>query len=265
MRMLSDRLAVGAPAVADGWQSLTECRVLIFVGLTGVGKTTTQNELSALGLAFTLLPNRRTLTDDLLIAELQLADGEPVATVQDRAQRFAYTRRYRERYAGGMAYALTQLAVKQVGGAPDPLYFFDGLRGVNEVSHAAKRMPHARFIVLMASDFVRVQRLIKRNDQFDQIGSSAQSRDPLEQNVLGDAAALFTESEQDQLYRLVDSGEVAREELQAKLKIIAAERRNYDPDASCEALQTLAPDRTLLVDTNLFAPPEVARQIADFV
>ena len=81
-------------------------KLLILVGLTGTGKTTAVNALRGQGCRFLLLPNRRDLTDRLIIAHLQQRDGVPVAPVPDRTQRFAYTRRYRELYPGGMAYAV---------------------------------------------------------------------------------------------------------------------------------------------------------------
>lgn len=262
MRNLSEWLAVGS-ATADAWVSLADLNLLIFVGLTGVGKTTTLTELSAL-VDYTLLPNRRTLTDELQIAELQIADGDPVATVQDRAARFAYTRRYREQYKGGMAHALMQLMVKRDDLLPE-LLLFDGLRGANEVLHAVNHLPHAQFVVLMASDFVRVQRLLSRNDQFDQIGTMVGYTERSGEDILGDAASIFVESERRKLVGLVESGAVEAEALQAKLKIVMAERQNYDQDTSCAVLEEFAPERTLVVNTNLHAPSEVARQIAAFV
>ena len=62
---------------------------------------------------------------------MQVADGVAVAPVSDHGQRFAYTRRYRELYEGGMAHALTQLWVGD--GAPN-LLVFDGLRGQMRLS-----------------------------------------------------------------------------------------------------------------------------------
>ena len=80
--------------------------LLILVGLTGTGKTTTVNALRGVGLNFSLLPNRREITDEFIIGYLQKLDGEPVAPVTDRTERFVYTRRFREMFAGGMAEAL---------------------------------------------------------------------------------------------------------------------------------------------------------------
>lgn len=278
MRLLSDTLAVLSDSadlfesdlssevpteLSTKWQSLAEVDLTIFVGLTGVGKTTTLDAVSALGHTFTLLPNRRTLTDELLIAALQLADGDPVVTVRDREIRFGYTRRYRERYAGGMAHALAQLSIKADSIQDGSPYLFDGLRGVNEVTHAARLLPRARFIVLTAPDFVRVQRLMNRNDQFDQIAASnthVQSAD-----LLGEAASLFTVSEQEQLYKLVQNSYVDIAELQSKLKIVRTERQNYDSVASVNALLAIAAERTLVVDTATHSPQQVAEQIVAFL
>ena len=287
MRLLSDTLAV-LPSTANSpfnaslpidplpnslhnWQPLADVDLTIFVGLTGVGKTTTLEAVADLGFTLTLLPNRRTLTDDLLIAELQLADGDPVSTVRDRAQRFAYTRRYREQYAGGMAHALAQLLLKRnvpttnvsTIDTVDVRYLFDGLRGVNEVTHAARLLPRARFVVLTASDFVRVQRLLGRNDQFDQVAVSDKQIEAVD--LLGEAASLFSAKEEEQLYALVQTGQVDPAELQAKLKIVQTERQNYDSDASIDALLSVAPQRTLVVDTAIYSPQQVAEQIVTFL
>ena len=98
--------------MADHASPIThQARLLILVGLTGTGKTTTVNALHDQGGRFQLLPNRRELTDQLIIAHVQQQDGEALVPVTDRAQRFAYTRRYREMHPGGMAYALGQYSV----------------------------------------------------------------------------------------------------------------------------------------------------------
>ena len=52
--------------------------------------------LSHAGLVYHPLPDRRALTDRIIIPEMQEAAGEPVEPVSDRARRFAYTRDYRD-------------------------------------------------------------------------------------------------------------------------------------------------------------------------
>ncbi|MEM7030827.1 MAG: AAA family ATPase, partial [Chloroflexota bacterium] len=167
---LSPWLGVGAPC-PPMWQSITEHEVMILVGLTGVGKTTTVEALTATGLTFANLPNRRIITDHLIIGWLQAQDGQPIETVRDRTERFDYTRRYRQIFAGGMAHALSQLWVNPQE-LPTPHLLFDGLRGENEVKYAAELLPNAFFIVLDAPNDVRIQRLLGRDDSFDQVETS---------------------------------------------------------------------------------------------
>ncbi len=103
-------VGVGSP-VPHGWHSLVDAPLLIIVGVTGVGKSTTLAHLAQSGFTSTLLPNRRDLTDRLIISTMQTLDGEPNQLVADRKTRFDYTRRYRVRFPGGMSHALTQLWV----------------------------------------------------------------------------------------------------------------------------------------------------------
>ncbi len=264
------------PHPPTGWQPLQGQPLLCFVGLTGVGKTTTLDLLAGLleaaGLAFTRLPDRRHLTDQLIIAHLQRRDGEPVRPVTDRAERFRYTRRYRQAFPGGMAHALSQLWVDP---AQHPgLLLFDGLRGEQEVSVAARRFPRARFVLLHAPDGVRVQRLLGRQDAFDRIAAGVQVAAAPERGASvrdlaalagEEAATLFRPAEAQALLALLQDGRVGAEELAAKVRIVLAERANYDPDAARHALERLAPERTLLVDTVQLDPREAAQRIAEFV
>ncbi len=218
---------IGAGAPPAGWRPLAERPLLVLVGLTGVGKSTVLRLLCAQAAERSappaLLPDRRTLTDRLLIAAVQAAEGLPVEPVHDRALRFEYTRRFRQRFAGGMAHALALLCTHP---AQTPgLLLFDGLRGENEVTHAASALPLARFALLDAPDAVRVARLLGRSDPFDRIGAA-------------------TDAEQ------------------AALRIVDEERQNYDPAATRRALQEHAPGRTLLLDTTQHAPAALATQIA---
>ena len=246
--------------VEHGFRPISTTSLIILVGVTGVGKTTTVNAMRDAGISFDLLPNRRTLTDDLIIAHLQQMDGTPVERVTDRMARFAFTRRYRELYTGGMAHALAQLWVQN-----DQPLLFDGLRGVNEIEHAVAALPNANFLVLDAPHFVRLRRLLGRGDAFDAVGASSQtvSGNITQLSELGVAGvdALFSAEQAAQLVQLVNSGQLAPDELTSKLKIVSAERANYDPAATIKTLQQLAPDRTWLFDTNKLSPEEIAQQV----
>ena len=87
------RFGVG---LRTGWRPLADWPVLIVVGLAGTGKSTALAALAHTGLPITMLPNRRTLTDRLIIAPLQTADGTPVQRL-GRMERYPYVRRYLER------------------------------------------------------------------------------------------------------------------------------------------------------------------------
>ena len=60
---------------------------------------------------------------------------------------------------------------------------------------------------------------------------------------------------------LVSRGEVDGAELAAKIAIVVAERRNYDPNAAAEILQRQAPDRAVVIDTTAHSPAAVAALI----
>jgi hypothetical protein len=254
-------LAVGAQETA-GWRLISALPLVILVGVTGVGKSTLLNELAAHGATYLLLPDRRDLTDQLIISAMQAADGVPVAAVSDRGQRFAYTRRYRELYAGGMAHALTQLWIST--DSPATLLLFDGLRGANEVTYAAAALPQARFVMLDAPDIVRLQRLLGRGDAFDRIQVAAgASVDATSFATLGlpEAGAIFSPAEEATILGWLQQGIVTRDELRAKLQIVIEERRSYDPVATYEALVAHAPQITLSIDTVTNPPAAVAGQV----
>ena len=257
----------------NGWQSIQARPLLILVGVTGVGKSTTLEGLQASDLRFSLLPDRRELTDRLLIGYLQTLDGLPVQPVTDRRERFAYTRRYHQLFPGGMSHALSQLLVDNTINADWLL--FDGLRGEAEVAHAAGTLPAARFVVLHAPDLVRVQRLLGRSDAFDRIATvSPTHRDPTTGETLAaigvaDGDALFAPMEVHTLLQLVappvGSGTVPLEEARAKLQIVVEERRNYDPQAAITHLRQHAAARTLVIDTTVASPAVAVQQIMEWL
>lgn len=260
---LTADVGYGTPPLSS-WQPVAERPLLVLVGVTGVGKSTTLQALRHAGLLYHLLPDRRTLTDRIIIPQMQEAAGDAVEPVGDRARRFAYTREYRARHPGGMGEALASLFVDTE--ATPGLLLFDGLRGANEVSFAAMALPHAHFVVLEASDVVRVIRLMNRGDPFDVIVARTASQSVLQSGRFADlatpdAAALFSAQEQHALLELVDAGEVTQADLLAALAIVVEERRNYDPGATRRTLEACAAARTLVVDTVADAPRDVALRI----
>lgn len=234
---------------------ITEYPLLILVGVTGVGKSTTVAALEAAGLTFALLPNRRTLTDELIISFLQAQNGETITPIRDRAARFDFTRRYRRQYPGGMAHVLSRLHIEPAAHAGN-LLLFDGLRGENEVTHAATLLPKAQFLVLTASDFTRIQRLLGRNDAFDQLSTAKSAGATLQLDPT--IQAILSTEQQQTITNWIMTGTVSTDDVNAKCQIVAKERNNYDPDAALTALQTTAPARTIHADTETLRPAEIA-------
>lgn len=252
---------VVAGAAPAGWLPLTQTNLLILVGVTGVGKSTTLARMDEQETCPHPLPERRALTDRLIIPAVQNAIGEAISPVFDRSARFGYTRRFRDFFSGGMAQALTLISV-----APDlvdrPL-LFDGLRGEQEVAYALRMLPRACFVMLDAPDLVRVLRLLGRNDAFDRIlppagGAPAVTLGDLLQDEVG---ALFSEEEVAQLRALVADGSLSADEVLAKVRIVSEERRNYDPAAARRLLASVTGDRALIIDTTAHDSTAVAATI----
>ena len=262
---LDPAMGIGWPA-PQGWQPIAAQPLLILVGLLGVGKTTAVATLAQAGLVFRALPERRTLAR-MVITQMQVADGEPVRPV-DRIERLNYTRRYRERFPGGIAHLLAQAHV-----APAPaeqLLLFDGLRGEEEVRYAVEALPRAQFVALDAPDVLRLARMLTRNDPFDWVKRAAtdgqasvapETLDSFAALGVAEASGLFSHTEEHALLALVHSGAVAAADLRDKLTIVVEERRNYDPAKAIAALTTLAPERTFVIETSSYTPLQIARAI----
>jgi len=254
-REIAPGCAIGGPLPA-GWQPLPDLDLLVLCGLTGVGKTTTIALLRPLLDRVVDLPERRLLVDQV-VADLYRADP---ATL-DRIERFALTARFRADHPGGVAEILSQLAVPQdLAAAP---LMFDGLRGADEIRHAATALPHARFVALLATDFMRLNRLLRRAEAFDRVVASAEggTRCPLPPGL----DAQFTPPEIEEMEGRVASGTLNEAELAAKLAIVREERLNYDPDRMMAVLAEIDPARWMAIDTVRHAPPAVAALIADFL
>ena len=139
----------GGTPVPAGWQPISTLPLLILVGAMGAGKSTTVEALIDTGCQFRLLPNRRILTNLLIVAPLQREDKVPVQTL-DRNGRLPYIRRFKKRHPAGLAYAISDLTIKP---AEDDqpcgrFLLFDGLRGDKEIEHIVDSLPLAQFAIL---------------------------------------------------------------------------------------------------------------------
>lgn len=268
MKFLSHTIAFtfNSDSIPANFQPLIELPLVIMVGLTGVGKSTTMALLPENGLTFTLLPNRREITDELIIATLQNEAGQPLQPVTDRLERFEYTARYRAKFPGGMAHALSRLIINPA--QLDLPLIFDGLRGLDEVQHAVTYFPQARFVVLDAPDLIRLSRLFKRADAFDSAAApplpAAQAQDAVAVLLaVPDIETVFNEEQLYQIAQTTGLDQISVDEVVQKISIIVKERRNYDSSAARAYLsRTLSPEQMLVIDTAAFSPPAVAAQIA---
>jgi hypothetical protein len=214
-----------------------------------------------------LLPDRRKITDEIIIMSLQQEDGYAQTPVTDRVKRFEYTARYRDKYPGGMAHALSRLAVEPA--RLDSLLLFDGLRGLNEVQHAATYFPQARFVVLDAPDTVRLARLLKRGDSFDTtyLPTSTEGQTMLAALVsIPDIAVVFTAEQLRQISQVAHAAALPVDEVVRKASIIVEERRNYDSSTARVYLSSSLPRKQVLVMDTATQPPEaVAKQVLEWL
>ncbi len=163
---LADSPHVSLISVA-GYVPLAQCNVVMLVGLTGTGKSTTLQAMRDSGrLAFQEgIPSRRQLADFILIPMAQHWRGEPIVPVKDRIARFGYTRDFREQIApGGTAEAYTWFDCN----LPDALVLSEGVRGANEIKYA---LAHTRWriIELWVDPVTRLKRLSSRQEAFDAV------------------------------------------------------------------------------------------------
>lgn len=236
---------------------------LFLVGLTGVGKSAAVGALQRSGVPLTLLPNRRTLADTLMIPDVQRAAGEPVQAVTDRVERFALTRRYRERYPGGVVHALG----RYLQTTPPPAaegWVFDNLRGLEEVTAAAETFPDARFIVLCAPPLERLLRLVGRHDRFDRVAATRLENSSFAEQLMGlrELEAVFDPYE---LARLEARG-VPEADILNAVRIITSEAENYDMSAATSYLRGEKDAAGLLhLDTADLSIDEVQARIRNWV
>lgn len=236
---------------------MSELPILFFVGLTGVGKSTT---LEALDVPLTLLPNRRELADTIIIPTVQREIEQDLAPVTDRLERFTLTARYREQHPGGVVHALAQYLGNCEPTDSDVTYLFDNIRGLDECRAAVETFPNSSYLFLDAAPLVRLQRLAGRGDDFDKVAATRLENTNLVEQLLAidGLDSLFDAYE---LARLEARG-IPEDELLNAVHIIVAEHKNYDAEKAAAYLKTeLDDERLLYLDTGDLSISEVTAKI----
>jgi hypothetical protein len=276
--------------------------ILFLVGLTGVGKSTLLPAL--LGGGRSKLPDRRELTDKVILPAALRLIGEQARPVTDRIERFRMTARYRETHPEGIVHALVEYLSGHLPAGEPASALFDGLRGAEEVQAALRRFPDARFLLLDASLETRVERLLARSDEFDRQAAQAGARlgnskaganvgtsasptgvaaasaeiEPPAQHLTppGPDAAGLT----DRLRRIHGaSGALDLEALALRwqdrpalhddvvraIRIVVEEQRHYDQRAARSLLETLPSERRLIIGTDAVDAAAVRRLVEEWL
>lgn len=245
-----------------GGVALLDQPLLVLVGVTGVGKSTTLARLAE-KVPLRVLPDRRELADRVVLPAAQEDLGEPVEPVRDRVERFRLTAHYRASHPGGLAQALASLVLRSAPG-PDEILIFDGIRGVDECSWAAVHLARARFVALVAPPAVRLGRLLARSSPFDRTAAVGGTGEI--ETLYDELPELREQVPPETLAGLAGEARargLSRREIAARAAVLVEERRNYDPDAAVAALrERLGPERLLVLDTAALDPASVAEAIA---
>jgi hypothetical protein len=78
-----------------------------------------------------------------------------------------------------------------------------------------------------------------------------------------DASLIFAPDQEQEIFQLLQTGQIEVNQLHDKLKIIIAERQNYDPQAARDQLMAIAPERSLFIDTST-TPPRIAHLVSNY-
>ena len=234
-----------------GFTPLADVPVLMVVGLTGTGKSTTLAQVAQMRSAGRLnycddIPDRRELADLIIIPTAQAIVSEQVRPIKDREQRFELTRRFAQQFdAGGSAAVYGWLHYQWDTHTP---LLSDGLRGPGEIAYALKHYPRWQVCELWVDAVTRLRRLSNREDRFDFLANSSAVED----------LSFLPEGRRLEVLHLLESGEVT-----PKAVITArAEAQNYggaafDPD------NRTARYRCLQIDD--MTPEAVAQAVAEFM
>jgi hypothetical protein len=241
--------------------------ILFLVGLTGVGKSTLLPAL--LGGGRGELPDRRELTDEVILPAALRFTGEQARPVTDRIERFRLTARYRATHPEGIVHALVEYLSGQLPAGEPGSALFDGLRGAEEVQAALRRFPDARFLLLDARPETRVGRLLARADEFDRPAGHLQPSGPDETGLLerlsridGASGALDLEA---LALRWQGRPAALHDDVVRAVRIVVEEQRHYDQRAARRLLETLPSERRLIVDTDAVDAAAVRRLVEEWL
>ncbi len=233
---------------------LSQIPLLVLVGLTGSGKTTVSNLLAQRD-TFMCLSDRRSLTDSIIIPYMQKDEGQ-LSPVDDRLERFKLTSRFREQFPGGIAYILGNSSIESYH--KGTILLFDGMRGLDEIRYAVKNLPQALFLVLLASDKIRLLRLVSRRDPFDKVETD------INKENLNPLKKIFNPQDFDYFVEEVKKGNLSQSELLQKAEIILTEQNLYQQDPVVHYLKENAVGRTLIFDTEIKSANEIANETVLF-
>ncbi|MGD1703301.1 hypothetical protein [Dapis sp. BLCC M229] len=80
-----------------------------------------------------------------------------------------------------------------------------------------------------------------------------------------EASSLFTFAEAQEIFTGIKTGIYQHTEVSQRLKILVEENINYDSEATKIALQAIAPQQTLLLDTTKFTPQQIAQKLLNIL
>lgn len=229
--------------------------MIIFVWLSGVGKSTAVGNVQKHFPESILLPNRRSLTDEHMFPVVQVHEWNPVTSVAERGERFRMTWVYRSLFPAGMAHVLNELDIRAPGWS---MIMFDGLRGENEIAAGADFFPDAKLIMFDLPFVIRIERILGRGDSFDLVDIDTE-------NLFPGIDELLDEKEKEKLLALAEQWTYSIADLQRGWKIIQTERRNYADEPMRAAVREKRWDRGIIIDTSENTREETGQQCIDFI
>ncbi|NQW08910.1 MAG: hypothetical protein HQ481_03370 [Alphaproteobacteria bacterium] len=244
--------------------------MLIMIGLTGSGKTSTVERLAERLPIAAVLPDRRELTDAFIIPTVL---GARSGRLRDRRERFEATAAFRNRYPGGMGEILAGLECRI--DLPEGLLVFDGLRGTAEVSFAVDNLPRALFAAFRVGPATRLSRLCGRDDAFDEMavdgsaaGPQGGDRDYLQRirDILINQGfrELVGDADMDRTVNGLSDARVPLDTIARHAAIVVEESRYYDLDTTLAVLQRHAVERTTVVDAEALSVDGLAEAVAAY-